>query len=109
MEFRHRKSDGGTHALDLVELSFFDDDGNRMVARLFGRCRQAFETVRQDDTGGEALPDIGGDIAFNDGFIALRLMLFRRRNTVGPGTVVGQKQKARRIFIQPAHGKQSAA
>ena len=83
MEFRHRKSDGGTHALDLVELSFFDDDGNRMVARLFGRCRQAFETVRQDDTGGEALPDIGGDIAFNDGFIALRLMLFRRRNTVG--------------------------
>ena len=82
MECRHRKSDGSTHAFYLVEFPLFDDDGNRMIAGLPRFCRQAVETVRKDDAGGEAFPYIGGDIAFDDGFITLWLMFFRRRNAV---------------------------
>lgn len=76
MESRHRKPYGSAHAFYLVEFPLFDDDGNRMIAGLPRFCRQAVETVRKDDAGGEAFPYIGGDIAFDDGFITLWLMFF---------------------------------
>ena len=91
MECRHRKSDGSTHAFYLVEFPLFNDDGNGVFPRLFRSCRQAFETVRKDDARSEAFPYISGDIAFDDGFITLRLMFLRRRNAMVPSLVKNKR------------------
>ena len=109
MQLDDLQSDGSTHALDLMELSFLDDDRKGLGAGLDGLGRQAVQAIVKDDAIGKALAHIRWDIAFDDGIVYLVHVFLGRRNAMGPGPIIGDEQKARRIFIEAAYGKKAGS
>lgn len=109
MQLDDLQADGSTHALDLMELSFLDNDRKGLGAGLDGLGRQAVQAIVKDDAIGKALAHIRWDIAFDDGIVYLVHVLLGRRNAMGPGPVVGDEQEACRILIEAADREQAGA
>ena len=99
----------GQHPPDLVIFAFADCYEAFSVAQRFQLGAEADRAVLQDKTGGKGGHVVRRGVSLVAGKIDLGDLFFRGNEPVEQVAVIGEKQQALGVLVQPSHGPQAGA